>query len=388
MIRLKYFKESYQQINALIIIIFLFIHIITFPIRLYFPMFLVREVITFLIIIISLAINYHVSLKRNLVFLIFIMGFFVFNYWLVNFNNDYIVVYIEFIKFGGISLFLSIQDYSAKDVLKSWIMFSYLALAILVLNISRITSGEISYMFLGVHSVYIFASIFYFSLTVENKSKYLHYLFAIITFMLCIVFGNRGAILSIIMLVIALILMNSNLRTRKILFLGVFISSILIVSNVLVNLLTWLNIILRDLGLYSYSLMKLIIQLRDGFFSGLSGRDVVFVRAIELISEANMMPQGMGYYQIVISSNYYPHNIILDFLIAFGFFAPILLVALLFFIIKSFRLSGIETKNLVLIITLVSFTRLFFSGTFMTDITFWFLIGYLVKIQLICKDKI
>lgn len=108
-------------------------------------------------------------------------------------------------------------------------------------------------------------------------------------------------------------------------------------------------------------------------WDGTSNRDDAYLKAIELISENPIFGYGLyGFWEV----SGYPHNIILEILLNGGItyliFSTIIFTV---FLNKLFKMIKFDRQNrLLLIIFLYPITMLLFSGTYMTNTIFWFVI--------------
>lgn len=183
--------------------------------------------------------------------------------------------------------------------------------------------------------------------------------------------GGRGGF--ILFLAYLLFIAFSSMRNRKritIFILGTFL--FLIIFSSIYPFLSQNTIFeASTLRVFSYITSSGSIDL-----SQTSGRDSIYIEAVEKILLSPIIGHG------IMSSYYifgnYPHNIFLEILIDGGIIYLLLWICVYAaFFYKLAKLIKSNANNKILwIVLLYPFIMLLFSGTFMSDVLFWFSISY------------
>lgn len=188
--------------------------------------------------------------------------------------------------------------------------------------------------------------------------------------------GTRGPVACAILFVAIYLLCFKRTRYQKSFRIAVVLVAVLSLSF-LQSFMLFMQFLLQQLGLST----RIFDKYFDDTLEESYGRD--FIRET-LLDELNI-DAGVFGHGILGSYNYvdtYAHNIVLDFLFSFGLIiGPILLLGLALLLFNSFRkMRGNEEEQVFLILLIVaSVIKLFFSGTFIDDTLFFFLIGYSIQ---------
>ena len=189
-------------------------------------------------------------------------------------------------------------------------------------------------------------------------------------------FGTRGPVACAVLFIAIYILFVRSSKYQNIVRVVVVSISILMLSF-LNHVILFMQVLISYMGMST----RIFDKYLSGDLTGSSGRDYIFKTIIREISiDTSFAGHGiLGSYRYV---NTYPHNIFLDFIFSFGWFFGIALLFLLFLLIVkmlvSCRHDGIKmTFGILLIIS--SVLKLCFSGTYVDDTLFFFLIGYCVQ---------
>ena len=105
-----------------------------------------------------------------------------------------------------------------------------------------------------------------------------------------------------------------------------------------------------------------------------SGRDIIFGEAIDLIKDKPIF--GYGLYGFLDVYPQYPHNIFLEFMLNGGVIYTIIQLIILGIIFNKYRkISNLNKNNkFFMILLLYPITLLMFSGSYMRNSAFWFVI--------------
>lgn len=196
--------------------------------------------------------------------------------------------------------------------------------------------------------------------TVDSKAYNL--IFAGILSIFILFVGSRGPFICIVAFgVIELILSERYSAKRKfeiILLLSIAVGILWVNINTILMYVYELSV---DLGFDSRSILLLM---QGEAISHDSGRNVLQDHYMNLISREPIFGYGvMGEW---ISDGMYPHNIILEFILAFGYPIGILiLVALLCVMVSAVRKEGDKYSNALIILFISYSIHLFVSSTYL-----------------------
>ena len=198
-------------------------------------------------------------------------------------------------------------------------------------------------------------------------------------FVLLIVVGSRGPLLCIAAFIIMYLL--SNMRKNKILTLLITVL-ILFVSFHFDSILQYSIEILNENNLNSRTLIKI----RNGDISNDTGRSYIYDVVKNELEENPILGIGLGVDRIVINnkiysmtkdmSSCYPHNVILEILVQYGYFiggATLLVISYL--ILKAFFISDTDGRNIIIYFFATEIVRLFISSSYIVSPITFMLIG-------------
>ncbi|RKD23109.1 hypothetical protein BEP19_12860 [Ammoniphilus oxalaticus] len=367
---------SKAKINAGLLAFFMFIPSLTIPIK----MFLQNGVIVWLLNLILLVFSIYknginkkffgVFLSLNLLFLL--------NILVVTHKNEVLSIYMEFLKISTIALILTLKEIDYGKFYRVWYILGVANVFVWTFYINQLISSDIGYMFFGTSMTYSFSIILYRFL---DKKNILDLLLLILTFVFVAVFANRGAILACSILIPVLLYLKVKKHRILLIFSTIPLTFFYLISDIklnLINFIMYINNILLDNDIKSYALIKLSNMFIHGLVESSSGRDGIFHQSFELIKDG-FLPRGVGYFQYV-TGLVYPHNLLLDIFIVFGILGIPLIVLITIHIIKFFKIErNFRKKDIVIILLIMSLTRLSLSSTFLYDTTFWVLVGVVLS---------
>lgn len=270
----------------------------------------------------------------------------------------------------------SLQDWSIlKQIMKkaSMIVCVFGALLGVQIFIGAASVGDYSMAF----SYYMLLPSIIFIDELLEKFSLKALIIAMISIAIILAIGARGTILCILVFVL-LKLMKSNstfkLSKTRIFFYMVFFG-ITIVS--LINfqrlLLSIYNFFLM-LGINSRSLLSFLSNDLK-----LSGRDRIYEKMITEISNHPFLGIGIAGDRRVLEGTY-AHNILLEVLVNFGVVVgSILFITLLICMIRLLFMRDLQIYNMMIIWISLGFVSLFVSGSYLTDVQFWILLGLMMN---------
>ncbi|MFR6018301.1 MAG: O-antigen ligase family protein [Paraclostridium sordellii] len=185
--------------------------------------------------------------------------------------------------------------------------------------------------------------------------------------------GRGGIVLTFVYTILISFLVIKEKNKKNILVYFVYILLIITIFTILIPIL-----MKNDVFISGYKRVFEFIS-SDGSINwdGTSNRNNVYKNAIDLIIEKPILGYGVFGY-LSISPN--PHNLILEILIGGGIVYLILSIIFSFGIfIKMLNLIKSDKRNLILLILMLyPITMLMFSGTYISNSEFWFVLTCII----------
>ncbi len=236
---------------------------------------------------------------------------------------------------------------------------------------STITTGDYYSMSMGYNSLIPLFFMLHYTLDKDVMliKRVICLLFSLIMLWMVIMSGIRGALLCVVIFVFMCLMFIIDYQFKTTARIGITAISLLLVYLCLnSSLLENIGLVLSKLGISSRSINALV----DGAISNDNGRDVLYKKAISLISEAG--PWGFGF----CSSRYffngsYPHNILLELWIDLGYLGGTIVVIILILGTIKFLLEVRDHNWRFAFVALFSCAlgKLFVSQSFWTETFFW-----------------
>ncbi len=205
----------------------------------------------------------------------------------------------------------------------------------------------------------------------------------IISFLIILALGSRGAILCIGMFIFLKIIrldLKQNLTTS--LFNLLLIGSTILIILYFGSILEYINNILLNFGIRSRS-----IYLFLGKDIHLGGRDLVYQNIIKGILDKPYIGMGLAGDRR-INGGGYAHNLLLEILADYGIvLGTILIVSLVFLIVKYLFIKDKEIYNMYIIWLSLGFVHFMVSGSYLIDLRFWILMGLIANLSIGEKNK-
>jgi len=323
-----------------------------------------------------------VYINSGHLFLILIISLFLLNL-LFNMNNSTIEYYYNFILIVAPSLLILayVKDYEL--LIRNFFLLSIIA--ILIYSPWYYFRDDLfsNYMDFG-FSIALPAVVGIFLYRKKAQLKW-PLLFEIFAILMLVVYSNRSPLLAIILMYLfyPFLFKRQNFK----LFIKNLISVFIIVLVIIINhkfLLTYLLEFIDLFQINSYSLIKY----KDFIFETnrtdiLSGRGDLWQNAINQIYN-NPFGYGIGTFEEKYDG--YAHNFVLDIFLYWGVLGFFLFFILLVFSIKKFiSLSNSPKKILIFLFFILSFPKLTFSSTFLSDISFF---SFFMVIFMLSKFRI
>ncbi|MBR5393874.1 MAG: O-antigen ligase family protein [Bacteroidaceae bacterium] len=274
------------------------------------------------------------------------------------------------------------------------LLFSFFNLLMIVLSIGlafnfrNYTDGDIglaggSYQALSYYAAFAYAINILLMFVKEKKSDsvyskiniVLSYAFIPIQICSCIIGGGRGAMIFLILSTLYVMWLKRNSIMRHKLTLIVLTLAIFFLT---LKFIPYDYFVILESGserAFSY-LSDSGIDMSDT-----SNRDIVYGEMIDAFFERPLI--GYGIFKYIDIYGTWAHNFFLEILVQGGlvFFTICFVMAIrAFFRWKSLPISS-ENKSLFNIILMFSFVKLFFSGSYLMDPLFWFVIMFIFLYQ-------
>lgn len=260
----------------------------------------------------------------------------------------------------------------------SYIEYPVLCVALLSMRTVGSYSMSVSY-------VLIFPVLFFLYDFFEKK-KPIMLIFAIIGSALILVFGARGPLLCIAVYIAAKLLFeraagNKNRIRTMALRLVVILAILLVIFNWEAILKIAEEFLYRN-GISSYSLRRLI----NGQFAETAGRDELWNYYFGLTKQHPII--GFGVLGGWIGSGEGPHNMLLEYILAFGYIAGgiVSIISIILFF-RSFKQDGTIESEIALILASYNFTMYLVSGDWLEKPMF-FLFAYIALFSVGRKKEI
>lgn len=368
-----------QKINAYLIALYVFQFGLLQPIASLVNSQLPIAVFTIILLLIALINNFKI--KKYLFFTFLIIGIYFLTNALIYETNIVIPIYFEFLlKCFSAFLFGSLvfkSEYLYNAFLKVSV-FNFFAICLypFVNFLDSMNYMRFGYALIPSTLVFLIASIF------STKRKLFWCLLFLISLFLNVVYGSRGVLLVLIIFIILLFIFSKQIKPIiKI----ISISLILFISYIFINynlLSKFINYLYYDLGISTYSIMKLNRMISGEFFESLSGRDKIYSTTWSYIENNLFFGYGIGFSRTISGST--THNIFLQILSESGFLGfCIWFIIFLFCMYKFIKISFTDRKLflIVCIIASISIGRLLVSSDMWLRPEFWLVLSILFNFK-------
>lgn len=202
-------------------------------------------------------------------------------------------------------------------------------------------------------------------------------LFALISGLLLLACGTRGPVLNVVVFLAFYIMFYSKAKHK------IFIVILLTIFAVTM----YINpSILFDPIIYLFDKLGFSTRVLDGILTGIisddNGRTEIKMKMFEMISQNNYKGYGIAGDRNIVKWMAYSHNILIEFLVSYGMIIGfVLFVLILFLITKGFILANEKQRGFISVLFFSGgFFKLFFSGSYLLEPLFFWLLGYLVMV--------
>ena len=268
--------------------------------------------------------------KRVLAFLLVFIALLLLNVLLVPYQYYVIIEGIQALLGVSVPCFcIANEAFDLTVFAEIWWKFSRWNFPLVLLAVIMSRSKLVHYsIFTSICAANVFIGA-YMLLCGEKKRRVL-LLNIFFNIVIDVVFGGRmSAMVSIGVFLFAYLFSVQMRYWEKVIIAGGVIAAVLLVRQNFQRIILWLINFLADHGMRSRS-MNLLIQQLHGKKLYLTNRDQIYEVCVHYIRDRFGMPGGFGVpLYLTEGKYYYAHNIILQFLILFGFFGSILLLAVM-----------------------------------------------------------
>ena len=215
-----------------------------------------------------------------------------------------------------------------------------------------------------------------------NKFNILHIVFMIVGVLFLLSCGTRGPLVCLAFFGIIYFIFFMNFKFAF-LIKGIILSIAGIMLLFLHEIISYIAFMFTGLNLSTRILDKFI----SGELGNDSGRSSIKIVFYKILDNSDSIT-GIGYFGSQRFGYIYPHDIILDFQLSYGYvLGDILLASICCICVLAIYYSKTKHERCMLIM-MFSFTiiKLFLSSTFLTEMFFYALIGYCCKILLDNKN--
>lgn len=198
------------------------------------------------------------------------------------------------------------------------------------------------------------------------------------TFVLLLLFSNRGSILSVLSIYIFYPLLfvkitwNSNFILKLVFSIVLIGGLFLFIKDVILVFYNLTN----SLNYNSYAVNRLYSQFILGSDDIFSGRELILQKAFSWIVKYPIFGSGIGGFETV---NNYSHNFMVDFLLHGGIIMAIFYISIILYsIFKWAKIKDKHLKYTILFFFSIWFPKLLFSSSYLIEPNFWlFILGSL-----------
>ncbi len=227
----------------------------------------------------------------------------------------------------------------------------------------------------------MFCSTVMLSLFMEEH-KWWELIVAVASFILAILGGSRGCVLTFMIFVFIYVCKKiEEVRFYK----KIIIIAVMAVAFVLIY--TNYNTILTKISGVNSRAISMFVE---GTFTADNGRNEIYKLAIDAIKHVPFLGYGAyGDRQFIAPYFYwgYSHNIVLEFIIDFGWIFGVLFLGILFYLCVKAVIKAKGNQVAVIAILIGANAKLFISDSFWAYPYFWMLIGYITYIMYVDKKE-
>lgn len=348
------------------------------------------------IVLILFFTNKKLRISKNLIFVFGIMALLLLGSGILN-GIEFVMNYLtHFIVFGITALFITELDINYKEVLISLLKISLLYIIMYFLFERDIFVHSENYWINQMGLAYGFLIPAVVGMVVIWKRDILQLnKIEIILSLLCMILsiyiilvdcGTRGAIISIAVSFVLLLIEKEKSYKRAILVIGISIIIILFLNNI-DRIILYIHQILSDVGIDIPALTKMISLMEENAID--NGRNGIYELSLKFIKESPLFGYGVGYFESQRNGSYV-HNFFLQVLCEFGIVGLVfMLIPILNNFIKTFFKQEMDSqeRTIKIMLFLITMPLLMFSSAYWLLPSFWLYFWYAIKTNDLKNDR-
>jgi O-antigen ligase len=285
-------------------------------------------------------------------------------------NKNYLITGIFYLLCMDIPCFLclaSIRDYVILR--RIMLNLSYMVFILGLVYFFLLWVGRISFIHYSMtFSYYLLLP----ALVFVSQRKLLFTIFFIITCILMLMLGSRGALIWALLYTLLLIVFDSKSKNKTLL-----VITIICVLVIFGNLLSFLLKLSENINITSRTLNLII----EGNFTQDSERFSIYNKVWSYFLKSPIWGYGIFGDRVILGSDTYSHNIFLEILYDFGLFFGLTIILLIIFgMIRAFLISNYENRILLIMLIFYCFIPFLVSGSYLIEPKFWILMGLIFSL--------
>lgn len=337
--------------------------------------------------------KFSVSQIATLGIVFLVLGIYLFEMLLGIINNSATQTFYYYCIWSVPSILMGIY-YSKNN--RHLYLIKYMEILMLIFTVSsvksliyalklgtRATIGGATYQYAGYIAAFSFGLNLYYIFGGSNYERFeifklkfyrlLSYIMLVLQFITVVITGARGPmVLNIVYLIF--IIYNNRLDMKSI---ARFIP--IIVLGMVLIVFIWP--VLMDIPVFERSWQRTFqfVSIKGINWDGTSGRGDIYLLVLEAIKQSPIY--GYGFFGMWRVLNRYPHNLFLEILLQGGIilFIPFTVISFLLFR-KLSKLIKLEPSLVIIsIIALYPMVLLMFSGTYISQGLFWFILSFAIN---------
>lgn len=363
-------KEKRIAYNSFVFVLLIFLYSVTTLFSLVMNQGLLITITSILFIGPAIVWNFNkINTKTLIVFFIsvMVMGILLIHRNVFVSNTEAITdVMLKFGTIGVMSLFVGILS-TNNEYIKKW--FNVLSIVCFVLSLIYLIIIRGDFRLSMRFGYAMLPSTIWFLYSYIDRKKIWWFLLFVVSFLTLIIYGSRGTLLSMALLLAILSIKKKWWWVLLVVVVVSLFSSFFI--DIVESALNWLAGISG-----SKKITKLISLFGGDIMENSTGRDWIYERCITLFNES---PMGKGvafWMNDPFLDGLFPHNFFLQAAVEFGIIGLILSVILFVALfVKNFTVLDTEFPYYAILFS-ICFGRLLVSSTYWDRPEFWLLLGY------------
>lgn len=238
-----------------------------------------------------------------------------------------------------------------------------------------------AYMLFGYHMVPAVNIFIYLAFT---ENKLLYKMFALAGTIEVLIWGNRGAVVSIAIFFVAYLLLFANIKRKLVVFVTAIVTFMGYSYFVATKGVLKLYDFLISKGFNPRNLEMFLSSSLDE-----SGRDQIYETAYDVISNNLFFGVGISASWMFDGPQGYTHNLFLELLLQFGVILGGVLIV--FFLAKSIMVIFYRNSSwskIYLIFFSTAMVKLMFSASYLTEWWFWVMMGmFVTSLTMLKREK-